>query len=208
MNATLARNAVFAALVTFAVSAPSMAQEATLRILYTDGERQETKLTDPSQLDPVVRTFLEGQRDGAVTTTSQTESGQDETIFWLKRVGDKVSFTEDGAEWISLDEALSRFRGANAHTYLTVCQRHLENLSAALDRWADDHQGRLPTRLEDLVPNYLTVLPNCPTATEEPYSYKVSDSKRYLIVCTGDHENAGMPLTFPAYDGVRGLIFP
>ncbi len=208
MNFTLVRNFVTAALLALVISVPSVAQEATLRIVYSDGQRQETRLTDPSQLDPVIRTFLEGQRDGAVTTTSRTESGEEETIFWLKRVGEKVSFSEDETEWISLEDALSRFRGANAHTHLTVCQRHLEHLSEALDRWAKDHEGRLPTRLVDLVPTYLVALPNCPTATDVSYSYKVSDSKRYLIVCSGNHEDAGMPLTFPAYDGVKGLIFP
>ena len=183
---------------------------AKIRLVYTGGQHEEVTVRNLGEFEALLQNFLEGEKDGIVTATSRMESGKDETIVWLKKVGEKVTFSKDEAEWISVEEAVERFRGAHAHTHLMTCQRHLEQLGAALDRWTQNHNGRLPARLEELTPGYVTVLPSCPAASQEStgYTYKTSEERRFLISCTSNHENAGMPLSFPAYDGVQGLIIP
>lgn len=195
------------------VSAPLVARAqdtAKVEILYSDGQRREELLTDPSQIEPLMQAFLRENRDGVLSVTTRMESGRDETIFWAKKLGDKVGFTPDESQWVSVEEALERFRGANAFTHLFACQRYLETLGEALDRWAEEHQGRPPARLEDLVPRYLAQLPTCPTAPAVSYAstYKLSENKRYTFYCPGNHEEAGVTLTFPAYDGLQGVTLP
>lgn len=191
----------------------SFAQEsATVQIVYASGEQKSLTLTEPSQMETVIRGFLLESQDGQIeiTTRMGAETGRDEVILWAKKVAGKVSFAPDESQWITIDEALNRFRGGNASLHLSVCQRQLELLGEALDRWAEGHQGRPPERMEELIPEILGELPLCPTASGESYAstYKLSNTKRYTFHCPGDHQEIGVHLTFPAYDGVRGVYLP
>ncbi len=202
---------LLAALLAASMPLVALAQDtAKVEILYRDGQRQEETLTNPSQIEPLMQAFLRENRDGVLSITSRMESGRDEMIFWAKKSAGRVSFTPDESQWVTVEEALGRFRGANAFTHLSACQRHLETLGEALDRWAGEHQGHPPQRLEELVPKYLGVLPTCPTAPTVSYAstYKLSTAKRYTFYCPGNHEEAGITLTFPAYDGIRGVTLP
>ena len=49
------------------------------------------------------------------------------------------------------------------------CHQNIKKLSVALMIHVSDH-NRLPEDLGDLVPNYLTALPNCPVAEEDTYT--------------------------------------
>lgn len=189
----------------------AVAQDTAHAVIVGErGERSERTLTAPSQIEVVMREFLTAQQNGVITITTRMESGRDETILWAKKAGEKVSFTPDENQWISVAEALDRFRGANAFPQLSACQKNQERLGEAIDQWAEAHQGALPQRMEILVPEVLDTLPVCPTAANESYasSYKLSESKRYTFHCPGNHEEAGVPLTFPAYDGVNGIRLP
>lgn len=189
----------------------SFAQEtAAVQVVYANGEQKSLTLTEPSQMETVIRGFLLESLDGQIEITTRMESGRDEIILWAKKEAGKVSFTPDESQWITIDEALNRFRGGNASLHLSVCQRQLELLGEALDRWAEGHQGRPPERMEELIPEILGELPLCPTASGESYAstYKLSDTKRYTFYCPGDHQEIGVHLTFPAYDGVRGVYLP
>jgi hypothetical protein len=52
-------------------------------------------------------------------------------------------------------------------TNLEKVTRDMTLLWGALDRYADDHDGRAPESLDDLVPRYLQELPRDPFATKE-----------------------------------------
>ena len=205
------RTLLFATALTVSVALCAAAQDTAHAVIVGErGERSERTLTAPSQIEVVMREFLAAQQDGVITITTWMESGQDETILWAKKAGEKVSFTPDESQWISVAEALDRFRGANAFPHLSACQKNQERLGEAIDQWAEAHQGALPQRMDQLVPEILGELPVCPTAPNDSYasSYKLSESKRYTFHCPGNHEEAGVPLTFPAYDGVNGVRLP
>lgn len=66
------------------------------------------------------------------------------------------------------------------------CQRNLKVVTRALESYGKEHQGRFPDRLEDLKPDYLRELPDCPDSGHDSYSqgYQVSpDHRSYTLLC-------------------------
>jgi len=108
-------------------------------------------------------------------------------------------------------------------TRLEQVHRDLTMLWGALDRYADDHDGNPPEKLEQLVPCYLAELPTDPFATKETkkekpkynnpskdgwgYRYRIGsmvqirgvDTRRSWVIAS-----VGLP-QFP-YNAVRGNI--
>lgn len=77
---------------------------------------------------------------------------------------------------------------------LRTCEANVDDLRAAVEKYAEVHQGQYPQKLENLVPTYLASLPVCPSRKTD-YKY-VIDSKtgKYKITCTGKHDGV-----FPGY---------
>ena len=99
---------------------------------------------------------------------------------------------------------------------LTVCKSHLKNLGTAMEMYSTDWQGKYPEILQQLTPNYLKVLPNCPGAGKMSYQLETGLDATgneagfldfYFLKCQGlNHSVHDVPRDYPQYDGVNGLI--
>ena len=59
------------------------------------------------------------------------------------------------------------------------CKDHAQEVRAALDRYAESHQGQFPKSLKDLIPQQLSSLPQCRLA-KSGFSYKLVGNKAEL----------------------------
>jgi hypothetical protein len=91
---------------------------------------------------------------------------------------------------------------------LTNCKSNLKNIGVALEMYATDSQGRFPTRLGQLTPNYLRVIPNCPAGEKDTYSAAyVSSGAAFTLFCQGHHhQKAGVNKPdYPRFSSRAGL---
>lgn len=91
----------------------------------------------------------------------------------------------------------------------TACCANLKNIGTALELYAVDHGGQYPTRLSELCPQYLTVLPTCPSAAMDSYSQGYVHNihrKSYELCCTGLHHPGIAGLNEPVYTSLQGLM--
>ncbi|MCE1247254.1 MAG: hypothetical protein LWY06_11470 [Firmicutes bacterium] len=74
------------------------------------------------------------------------------------------------------------------------CKANLEIIGIAIYKYADDHNGKCPFSLEDLVPDYLPAIPCCPAAGKNTYSrlYRKSDVN-CSFCCAGGHHKVYIP---------------
>ena len=108
------------------------------------------------------------------------------------------------------------FVRARGQGQFTACKSNLKNIGTALEMWSVDYDGDFPEKLEELTPNYLRVIPECPTAGVDTYSgsYTHTDgtkqdpsSGKYEFFCRGHHHNdLGVPQDHPRYNSLEGLI--
>lgn len=93
---------------------------------------------------------------------------------------------------------------------LTSCQSNLKNTATALEMYSTDSVGRYPRDLGPLTPNYLKIIPNCPSAQRDTYSesYRVAaDPDAFTLYCSGaNHSAANTPVNFPQYSSFQGLV--
>lgn len=87
-----------------------------------------------------------------------------------------------------------------------ICEGNLRNLASALEMYANDNSGRFPVLLSSLTPNYIRVIPYCPTAGVDTYSCGyMGKEKDFFLCCIGkNHKN--LPENSPAYIHNQGLI--
>ncbi len=90
------------------------------------------------------------------------------------------------------------------------CCSNLKNIGTALEMYSTDYAGKYPAKLQQLVPNYLRLIPTCPAAGKDTYSasYQVSkDGKNYSFYCKGHyHKSEGAPENDPSYNSQTGLV--
>jgi len=90
------------------------------------------------------------------------------------------------------------------------CQSNLKNIGTALEMYSTDNQGRYPSSLDKLTPNYLRSIPICPSARSSKVyfrSYSSSSSPdNYTFYCAGlNHKASNVPKDFPQYTCIKGL---
>lgn len=92
----------------------------------------------------------------------------------------------------------------------TACKSNLKNTATALEMYSTDNQGLYPRSLGQLTPNYLKIIPNCPTAQRDTYSesYRVATGPdAFTLYCSGfNHSAANTPVNYPQYSSFEGLI--
>ncbi len=102
------------------------------------------------------------------------------------------------------------FIRARAEGQLSACESNLKNFGNAMEMYATDNDGRYPSGLSQLTPNYLNVLPTCPSAGADSYSSSFTSSSNpdaYTIFCSGNnHTAAGDNVNFPEYNSSGGLV--
>ncbi|MEW6277132.1 MAG: hypothetical protein AB1758_00815 [Candidatus Eremiobacterota bacterium] len=103
------------------------------------------------------------------------------------------------------------FIRARSRGQLTSCKSNLKNIGTALEMYSTDYRGRYPKTLFLLTPNYLTVIPDCPSAASDTYSASYRSAAEpdvYTFCCQGgNHAGAGIDRPgYPAYTSTEGLI--
>lgn len=73
-----------------------------------------------------------------------------------------------------------------------TCPANIQILQNAIQHFRDDHQGRPPSELGELIPQYLMAVPSCPQAGFDTYSvgYRLQphDAQHpYTLECHGEH---------------------
>ncbi len=73
----------------------------------------------------------------------------------------------------------------------TACKSNLKNIATALEMFSVDEKGAYPATLAGLTPNYLKIIPNCPSANFDSYSQSYESHVRPLekprVFCQGYH---------------------
>mgnify|MGYP001009339284 CR=1 FL=1 len=73
--------------------------------------------------------------------------------------------------------------------------------------YSTDYDGRYPKTISLLTPNYLRVIPNCPTAGKDTISasYELGvNLEVFTIYCQGNHhKSVGLPTNYPQYSSVQ-----
>ncbi|MGV8124174.1 MAG: hypothetical protein AB2L14_30885 [Candidatus Xenobiia bacterium LiM19] len=86
--------------------------------------------------------------------------------------------------------------GHSPYNDLYRCEKNLDTIGGALEKYTADHQGHYPKRLSELTPQYLTKIPSCPAGGL--YCY-INLDNNWLIECTGNvHAEAGAKGRHPA----------
>ena len=91
-----------------------------------------------------------------------------------------------------------------------ACRSNLNNCAKALEAYAEDHDGALPTKMQELQPKYAPGLRVCPV-TLLPYNYtKLDSGPRFQLVCVGDaHAEVSQPGRGDmAYVDGQGIVWP
>lgn len=93
---------------------------------------------------------------------------------------------------------------------LSACKQNVRSMASAIESYATDNQGRYPSALNRLRPNFISALPTCPvtqtsTAYETGYESATSPDN-YTISCAGsNHTTVGLPANYPQYNAATGL---
>lgn len=111
-----------------------------------------------------------------------------------------------------------QFIGCRCGGSLTACKSNLKNIGTALEMYSTDWHGHYPRNLNQLVPNYLRELPDCPSAGRMTYRADFGlqapgntghFEDYYCIECAGDwHTSVALPPNYPRYNGIEGLVDP
>lgn len=112
---------------------------------------------------------------------------------------------------IQLALGLSLFDQQVGFRYLyqsgTCAQSGLCRVATALAVYRVD-VGAYPTTLADLVPRYIKVIPNCPSARRDTYSVSYhARGDEFTLHCSGSHHTPeGLRPGHPAYSSRVGLV--
>lgn len=107
------------------------------------------------------------------------------------------------------------FIRARAQGQLTACKSNLKNIGTALEMYSTDNGGRFPTTANfsaagGLTPNYLKVIPTCPSVGSNTYTAgysAASNPDAYTVVCSGtNHAGVNQGAQYPQYTSTQGLI--
>jgi hypothetical protein len=93
---------------------------------------------------------------------------------------------------------------ARTQADLIGCQVYLKRIGEDLTRYAKDHGGSYPERLEQLEPDYIAKVPRCFTS-EKPYRYTPS-AAGFQVSCDGSHR--GLRPGYPMVDQSNFLPQP
>ena len=104
------------------------------------------------------------------------------------------------------------FIRARAQGQLTACKSNTKNLATSLEMYSTDNSGHYPTtNMNLLTPNYLKIIPQCPSAQSATYFYSSATiPDAYTLGCEGTyHTAAGINLAnYPQYSSYSGLLVP
>lgn len=86
------------------------------------------------------------------------------------------------------------------------CRRNFIETGTAVEAYAADHHGSLPSSLGQICPHYRQSIPKCPASQQFPGYIYSQQTSNYTIMCSGlNHRYWGTPHNFPQYSGLQGL---
>jgi prepilin-type N-terminal cleavage/methylation domain-containing protein len=107
------------------------------------------------------------------------------------------------------------FIRARAQGQLSSCESNEKNIGTALEMYSTDNSGRYPSGTTgfggEITPNYLKVVPTCPSAGTDTYTGSYSSASNpdaYTYFCNGSNHTSllnGSP-NFPQYNSAQGLV--
>ncbi len=171
----------------------------------------------PGSPGPDSSNASEVKTDGETTPpqAEQKNNHQDDTSSALfgdenkvPQSGNSLEKPED-KESVHMADAKDKPTNRKHLEELRLCQLNLMNIGTALEMWATDHNGHYPESLSRLTPDYLRLMPTCPSARIDTYSQSYNVAKNpdlYTFYCQGHHHgNANLPKNQPYYSGLTGL---
>lgn len=114
----------------------------------------------------------------------------------------KLGAAHSRKRWLDIDDARSIRNVMKSH-FCGITDRRLAATALAVRLFAADHDGRLPQRLEELVPAYLPAIPADPmSAVVRPISYEpdANDPVLYSVGLNGV-DDAGSEAAIPGVHG-------
>jgi len=102
------------------------------------------------------------------------------------------------------------FLRARASGQFTGCQSNCKNMGTALEMYSTDNSGHYPSDLTGLTPDYMRIIPTCPSkGNNTVYTSSFTSSATpdgYTFYCAGtNHSAVGVPADFPQYNSTAGL---
>ena len=90
-----------------------------------------------------------------------------------------------------------------------TCEYNLIHLGAALESYRADYTT-YPRNLNELVPDYIDHLPNCPSAGKQTYAaaYTVTPHGYHCELACTDKHSGSYATKPPHYDSTKGMIYP
>ncbi|MBQ7502406.1 hypothetical protein IJT93_06795 [bacterium] len=88
------------------------------------------------------------------------------------------------------------------------CKSNLRNIGIACEMYATDNRGAYPRSLQQLQPEYLKLLPQCPSAEADTYSdsYEFSSEPDVFTVYCKGSSHASHAENYPQYTSLLGII--
>lgn len=152
----------------------------------------------------VLRKMLESMKDAKASSYFAVEPNG------IRYLSEGNASWAAGAVGMAAAVVVPNFVRARSQGMLTACKSNEKNIGTALEMYATDFGGRYPSDLDRLKPDYLRVIPTCPSAARDTYSqtYQVSaQPDGYTFFCSGhNHAQANTPENYPQYTSIQGLI--
>jgi hypothetical protein len=93
-----------------------------------------------------------------------------------------------------------------------ACMSHCRSIAKAINKYAEDHNGEYPDKLDQLIPKYLKQIPTCPTVNKDTYSnsyeyIKFKGNKWFIFYCEGDNHSAmNLAPNYPRYTADKKMM--
>lgn len=110
---------------------------------------------------------------------------------------------------------VSRISSGRTAAYELSCKNNLMDMSTAIFQYEDDHKGRTPGTLSELVPRWLKSVPTCPATGTVTYAYEhgsrivrttpTGQEEIFTLYCAGANHSR-LPPNYPQYSADAGLI--
>ena len=109
---------------------------------------------------------------------------------------------------IAISLLLPHLMRLRAYYVVSKCEANLKTITVALREYSQDAQGKFPRKLNKLTPEYLKVLPSCPSSgLGYQYVYTHMPDK-YTLWCDGvrAHDLGGQTTGYPQYNSEKGPV--
>lgn len=97
---------------------------------------------------------------------------------------------------LSLVSSGARAQAPDSNTAVQQCRNNLQVILRGLTQYSRDHKQQYPDSLEQLVPRYLSQLPQCPAdpnASYARYSSLISTPPRVALICSNPNHTCEPP---------------